>query len=83
MLYRCELEELGGTWLKLAKTKSFVDKSLCNVGTFFIRSLRSSVVVFCTLDLEVPRSNPVRVNFFLFFFSFSGQVRVQTPLEFT
>ena len=68
MLYRCKLEETGGTWLKLAKTKSFVDKLLCNVGTVFIRSLRSSVVVFCTLDLEVPRSNPVRVDFFLFFF---------------
>ena len=70
MLYRCELEELGGTWLKLAKTKSFVDKLLCNVGTSIIRTLCSSVVVFWTHDLEVPRSNPVRVNFFLFFFLF-------------
>ena len=70
MLYRCELEELGGTWLKLAKTKSFVDKLLCNVGTYIIRTLCSSVVVFWTHDLEVPRSNPVKVNFFLFFFLF-------------
>ena len=39
MLYRCELEELGGTWLKLGKTKNFVDKLLCNVGTFLKKSL--------------------------------------------
>ena len=40
------------------------------------------MVVFCSWNLKVPGSNPVKVNFFLIF-SFSGQVRVQTPLEFT
>ena len=82
VLYRCRLAEIGGNWLKMAKTVSQEYWFLSFFNAHYIICLRSSVVVFCSCDLEVPSSNPVKVNFFLLF-SFSGQVRVQSPLGFT
>ena len=64
---RSEVAQSGGNWLKLAKTVSQV----CWVETFFehycIRSLRSSMVVFCSANLEVPGSIPAISKFFLKF----------------
>ena len=74
MLYRCRLAEIGGNWLKLAKTVSYVYELLSFFNAFYVISFHSSVVVFCSWNLEVPGSNPVKVNFFLFFFFFwTGQ----------
>ena len=82
MLYRCRLAEIGGNWLKLAKTVSYVYEFVSFFNAIHVISLRSSLVVFCSADLKVHGSNPARGNFFLFF-PFSGQIWVQTPLEFT
>ena len=82
VLYRCRVVQSGANWLKLAKTVTQVYLIVWYFNAFHIRCLRSSMVVFWSWNLEVPGSNPVKVNFFSVF-SFSGQVRVQTPLEFT
>ena len=77
VLYRWKLAEIGGNWLKMAKTVSLEYQFLIFFNAFYVICLCGSVVVFCSWNLNVPGS-----NFFLIF-SFSGQVRVQTPLEFT
>ena len=82
VLYRCRVAQSGANWLKLAKTVSQEYSLSSFFNASYVICLRSSVVVFCSCYLKVRGSNPVRVYFFLFF-SFSGQVWVQTPLDFT
>ena len=75
------MAENGGNWLKMAKTVSLVYEFVSFFNANYVINLRGSVVVFCSLHLKVPSSNPAfGVNFF-FFFSFSGLVRVQPPLK--
>ena len=81
VLYRCRVAQSGGNWLKLAKTKSLVDKLLCNIDPINVKCLRGSVVEFCSWNLEVMSSIPVKGNFF-FFFTFSwGVCGFKPPLN--
>ena len=48
VLYRCILAEIGGNWLKLAKTVSYVYESISFFSACNVTGHRSSEVVFCT-----------------------------------
>ena len=47
-LHRCRVAQSGGNWLKLAKTVSLLYELVSFFSAFYVISLRSPVVVFCT-----------------------------------
>ena len=98
MLHRWKLAEVGGNWLKLAKTKwlgikklrktnnfrhfYFIDSSNCSKHLSCL-SLHSSVVSVLAFKSKGPGFKPpLSHDFFLFINGIWGSW-VQTPLEFT
>ena len=77
MLYRWIMAENGGSWLKMAKTVSLEYQFLIFFNACYIICLCGSVVVFCSWNLKVMSSIPVKANFF-----FLLCLWVQTPLWF-